>query len=226
MKHNTIYSLVFVLAMTLLTAGCRPALPADAPADTVAQSDEAARWQLLFAEYHRDFPAATLKDMYKYGFQDYFGPAHIVSDSLAGVRYVESEIRYLDSIGWRYNRHYEPLQLCGQYVRVNVLAVKEGCITTGRLVSALMRSGEHPDSSALAAWRALWPRVEQAIAPLADSLPDYAQDKAAIDSLLAAGRYVSHHSAAFNADNHYGYRLIRKDIFEAELLPYLAPQRP
>ncbi len=209
----------------LIFAGCRPADRVEAVSATAAEVEELARWQQLFADYHRAFPAATLRDMYKYAFQDYFGPAHIIGDSLSCARYVASEVAYLDSIGWRYGEPYEPLQLVGQHVRVNISTVKEGSLSIEKLVSALMRSGVPPDSAALVAWHGLWPEVEQAIAPLADSLTGYAEDKAFIDSLLASGQYVSHHSSAFNADNHYGYRLIRKDIFEQELLPCLVSKQ-
>lgn len=221
MRHNLFLSFFFVLAGALFVASCSPDNRSSASVPAPVVGDEQARLQQLFAEYHRDFPAATLKDMYKYGFQDVFGPAHIIGDSLSCARYVESEVAYLDSIGWRYREPYEPLQLCGQYVRVNVLTVKEGRLSTQQLVGALIRSGAVPDSADLVLWQKQWPQVEKAIAPLAADLPGYAEDKAFIDSLLAAGQYVSHHSSAFNAANHYGYRLVRKDIFDKELLPFL-----
>ncbi len=218
------YFLSMVAVLVLMS--CCPDKREGEPLPSAAEAEEQARWRQLFADYHRAFPAATLKDMYKYGFQDYFGPAHIIRDSAACARYVESELHYLDSIGWRYVEPYEPLQLVGQHVRVNLVTVRDGYLSVGQLVNALMRSGTPPDSTALAAWCKMWPKVEQTIAPLADSLPHYAEDKVFLDSLVASGAYVSHHSAAFNADNHYGYRLIRKDIFEHELLPYLAAKQP
>jgi hypothetical protein len=201
-----------LLLMLLPLNGCRSIHSA---------ATEQQRLTQLFIDYRRQFPAATLKDMYKYSFQDTFGPAHIIQDSLAGARYIESEIHYLDSIGWGYKVLYEPLLLRGQYVRVNVWAVKEGKITTGQLVSALMHSGVTPGAQEVAAWKAQWPEIEKAISQLPQPVVNFAQDSIAIAGVLQKGDYVSHHSASFNAAYHYGYRLIRKDIFEKELLPYL-----
>lgn len=196
--------------------GCQSARQKKTP-----DAQEQARVTALFTDYQRNFPSATLKDMYKYSFQDNFGPAHIIRDSLASAQYIESEIAYLDSIGWKYRELYEPLELRGQYVRVNVWAVKEGRLTTGQLVSALMRSGTPPDSLQVAAWRDSWPQVAQVLSRLPQPVPGFAQDSAAIEALLQRGDYVSHHSAQFNEAYHYGYRLIRKDIFEKELKPLL-----
>lgn len=52
-------------------------------------------------------------------------------------------------------------------------------------------------------------------------LPGYDTDKAAIDSLLSTGDYAFHHSDAFTNAYDPHYRIIRRDLFEAELLPYL-----
>ncbi len=186
MNRISIRSFFLLLMSLFLFANCRPADRVEESSATAVEKEEQARLQQLFAEYHRAFPAATLKDMYKYGFQDFLGPAHIIRDSLSCARYVESEMAYLDSIGWRYSEPYEPLQFVGRHVRVNILTVKEGKITTEQLVSALMRSGVQPDSAALVAWKNLWPALEQDIAPLADSLPEYAEDIALIDSLLTS----------------------------------------
>lgn len=187
----------------------------------VAPAGEQKRLTVLFADYQRAFPAATLRDMYKYSFQDYFGPAHIIQDSAACAAYIESEIGYLDSIGWGYEVLYEPLRVCGQYVRVNILAVKRGLLSTGQLTSALMRSGVMPDSAMVEAWSARWPQIEQAVAQLPQPVKGFVQDSADIASLLRRGKYVFHHSSSFNSVYHYGYRLVRKDIFEQELKPLL-----
>lgn len=53
------------------------------------------------------------------------------------------------------------------------------------------------------------------------NLPDYSSDKVAIDSLLDAGKYVMHHSRAYGVAYHPHYRILRRDIFEKEILPYV-----
>ena len=45
------------------------------------------------------YPEATLQDIYKGSFQDYFGPAHIVSDREAAKRYILRELATADTLG-------------------------------------------------------------------------------------------------------------------------------
>lgn len=171
----------------------------------------------LFCQYHENFPDATLLDYYKYCFQDYYGPAHLIYDTANAVKYIMDEIRYLDSIGWKYTAPYERLEVCGLYVRVNIKAVKDGLITAQELASALVRSGVLTDTITMEEWEDRWHEIIQSIRPL--NLPNYQEDSIAIDNLLAGGEYVSHHSARFNEAYHYGYRLIKRNIFRKELKP-------
>ena len=48
-----------------------------------------------FARIATDYPMATLQDLYKSCFQDYFGPAHIVADREGAVRYIRQELAEL-----------------------------------------------------------------------------------------------------------------------------------
>lgn len=175
----------------------------------------------VFTDYQQRFPEAELRDVYKYCFQDKFGPAHIITDSLACANYIEEEIGKWDTSGWRYDQLYEPLEIYGNYVRVNILAIKQGKITTGQLVSALLRSGTPPDSASLAEWPEEWNKILGDLNNMTIPFANFKQDSAYIAELFKNGEYVFHHSKRFNQVYHYNYRLIRRDIFEKELLPYL-----
>ena len=41
-----------------------------------------------------NYPQSTLQDVYKSCFQDYFGPAHIISNREAARRYIEYELAH------------------------------------------------------------------------------------------------------------------------------------
>ena len=56
-------------------------------------------------------------------------------------------------------------------------------------------------------------------------LPALEEDRLAIESLLGEGRYAWHHSRAYNEHYRPHYRLIRRDIFERELLPLIEAQK-
>ncbi|MDY5969095.1 MAG: hypothetical protein SPJ13_03640 [Bacteroidales bacterium] len=173
------------------------------------------RLNVLFEQYHEDFPEATLLDYYKYCFQDYYGPTHLIRDTMNTVQYILSEIHYLDSIGWKYTAPYEPLGVCGLYVRVNIKAVKDGKISAQELANALVKSGVDTDTITVDEWDGRWHEIIKSIKPL--NLPNYREDSIAIDALLDGGEYVYHHSKPFSEAYHYGYRLIRKSVFKKEL---------
>ena len=51
------------------------------------------------------------------------------------------------------------------------------------------------------------------------------KDLAAIDSLMAEGHYILHHSRIFNETYHPHYRIINRHIFEQQLKPALEKQQ-
>jgi hypothetical protein len=53
------------------------------------------------------------------------------------------------------------------------------------------------------------------------SLADYEQERAKIRSLLEQEKYVLHHSEPFTKAYDPHYRIIAREIFQKEILPYL-----
>lgn len=93
------------------------------------------------------YPQSRLSDIYKFFFQDKFGPGHLLSDTAQAGAYIRSELAQMedvtcspdiDSIGWEQN-----------FVRVNLILVKKGVITYGQLFRAFTESmkRELPDIS-------------------------------------------------------------------------------
>jgi hypothetical protein len=137
-------------------------------------------------KYAERYPAAESQDLYKLVFQDLYGPGHLLTDSLAAVRYISREVAemkdtYPEDIN-NVNDGPFPLYeytLCdSNFVRINLLLVKRGVISLDKLVSALLRSTE--------------------------GLP--APDP----------KFVMSHSTAFKAAYDPHYRIIRRDIFDRE----------
>ena len=46
----------------------------------------------LCREMHRQYPAATLQDLYKSCYQDFFGAEHLVGDTAAARHYLHEEL--------------------------------------------------------------------------------------------------------------------------------------
>lgn len=135
--------------------------------------------------YTEQYPAAEPTDIYKLVFQDLYGPGHLITDSLAAVRYISKEVDEMADP--RPNGTSFPLYeytLCdSNFVRVNLLLVKWGKISLEQLVSAVLRS--------------------------AKGLPS------------PNPKFVQSHSAAFKANYDPHYRIVRRDIFEKEILTNL-----
>lgn len=131
--------------------------------------------------YAERYPAAEPQDLYKLVFQDLYGPGHLLTDSIAAVRYIGREVDEMpDSTSLPL---YEYTLCDSHFVRVNLLALKRGTLQLGPFVSALLRSAEGLPT------------------------PD--------------PRFVLSHSQGFKEAYHPHYRIIRRDIFEREILPLL-----
>ena len=90
------------------------------------------------------YPQARLLDIYKSCFQDYMGAEHLVGNAEAARTYLEQELETTvieDLQPW----YYEPCGFNGNYVRVSLLAVKAGIISSDVLLDAFVRSANDPD---------------------------------------------------------------------------------
>ena len=93
-------------------------------------------------------PKATLQDIYKSCFQDCFGVAHALGSAEQVENYIAYESAkaesfesdYFESCGWR-----------GDFVRVNLKAVREGKISVSDLAQAFIASSVAAESY----WRVL-----------------------------------------------------------------------
>jgi len=165
-----------------------------------------------------DYPQSTLQDIYKSFFQDRFGPGHIVPDSAKAAAYLRRELSTVEDTCVLM---YEPTGDQGDYCRVALAAITSGRVPFDMYMSAFLRSVREVRSVDVEAWAAEWQQIERIIRGMGLSLPGYDADAAAIANMLADGHYAVHHSRRYN--EHYAphYRIIAKDIFEAEILPLL-----
>lgn len=172
--------------------------------------------------YMEQFPRSQLIDVYKYCFQDHFGPMHLSQsgtrpDSSACAGAMLREIEQLapnDS-----NPAYQYTAPSRQYVRVNLRLVRDGVLPLETLTSALLQSMTATGDIEL--WRSQWEQLLVDMPHVIIRPGNYAADSAAIASMLLEGKYAAHHSQHFNRAYNYHYRIIRADIFEKRLLPMI-----
>ena len=165
-----------------------------------------------------DYPASTLQDIYKSFFQDRFGPGHIVADTAQAAVYLRHELESVDNLDVKL---YEPTGEHCNYYRVALAAIASGKVPFDTYLSCFLRSVREVEAVDVEVWAAEWALKEKVIASMDLGLPGYAEDAAAIMELLSQGHYAVHHSREYNAHYAPHYRIIAKDIFEAEILPLL-----
>ena len=166
------------------------------------------------------YPEARLLDIYKSCFQDDMGAEHLVADVAGARSYLEQELSSTsveELLPW----YYEPCGVNGQHVRVSLRAVHEGLITIDDLLDAFIRSANKGGRLSVDQWAARWHDIVNRIDDMRLDLKCYEQDKQLIDSVLTQGRYALSHSPEYREAYNPHYRIVRRDIFEQEILPRL-----
>ena len=164
------------------------------------------------------YPSTTLQDIYKSCFQDYYGVAHLLSDRESVKRYIEYELSNADSL---VSSYYEPCGWRGEFIRVNLSAIRDGRITTDMLTDAFMASAEFSMKNSTEEWKILWQDVMNEARRTSPALKNFSEDSIAIAALLERGEYVMHHSKEYREAHHPHYRIIHRTLFERDILPHL-----
>ena len=187
----------------------------------VSSAQEIDKMQLRHAIEHQlaVYPQSTLQDVYKAFYQEHFGPEHMITDTAAVRKYLDHELTVMgDERGALY---YEPIGLEGNYVRVNIKLIKDGKLELGRFVQLLMSSAKQDSPMPLYDWRGQWQRLQTILNNVHPRPNNFESDAQRLQQMFDRGEYVFHHSTRFNQAYAPHYRLIRRDLFEQEILPLL-----
>ena len=167
----------------------------------------------------KKYPQATLQDVYKNNFQDYFGPAHIMAKREGVVRYLQQELEEMKQEGYLSGRgYYDPCGWRNNYYQVSLAVVADGLMTLDEFADAFIAGGgavpEVTDE-----WMQEWKLIKKAVKKAAPTIVGYGKDAEAIDSLIKDGKYVVHHSNRYVETYKPHYRIMRRDIFNALVYP-------
>lgn len=170
-------------------------------------------------DYLQRYPKATLLDIYKGSFQDVFGPAHLLTNREAVVRYIRHEMETAEKFE---EADYIPCGWQGNFLQVNLKVIADGRVPMETFVDAFMASANGIDTTLTQTFIADWTQIQQAVRKVAPQLKGFAEDSTFLSQLLEEGNYVVHHSQPFNTYYHPHYRIIRRDLFEEKILPHLS----
>ena len=164
------------------------------------------------------YPASTLKDLYKSYFQDYFGPGHLIKDTAAAKGYLLHELEQAERFD---TVLLEPTGYRHHFYRVNLVLVRDGIIPVDTFMHYFVRSVNSVKPITLQAWKKEWGVILEEIRDVRPGLANFSKDERFIDSLLQEGEYVAHHSRQYLEQYHPHYRLIHREIFDEHLSGYL-----
>lgn len=160
------------------------------------------------------YPEATLQDVYKSMFQDRFGVAHMLGSREAVEAYIEREVQLCDD-GSVVGSYFEPCGWRGDYVRVDLRAVRDGVMTVERLADIFICSAEYApkvDDVALEAWTKEWNTIMEQCRPRLSKIEGFERDSMLLAELIAGGEYVVHHSCRYNECYAPHYRIVHRNL--------------
>lgn len=180
--------------------------------------DVPVRAEAVLNAYMKRYPEAHLVDVYKFCFQDVYGPAHLIKDTAACRQAISEELALVDTADKRYPL-YEYVGIEGNYVRVNLSVIKDGRVPLDTFVNILIAGAKVEKPMPQYDWQGQWMRLQNILRHTSPIPQNFEADAASIADLLRKGRYVAHHSTHFDTTYNPHYRLIRRDIFEKQILP-------
>ncbi len=156
-------------------------------------------------------PESHLVDLYKYFFQDYFGPGHLISDTARSRKYLDYE---LENSGSFENFDVQNLLYKKQFHRVNLSVLADGKVDKELFLEAFYKSAENFKIPDVQIWMEEWNDIYRHIQNMNLELIDFEKEAQQIDSVLNSGDYVVHHSTDYIDLYDPHYRIIYKDQFK------------
>lgn len=155
---------------------------------------------------HRQYPEATLQDVYKTCYQDYFGAEHLVSDTASARLYLNKELEECRDTDMSLMPKREPTGFRHRFTRINLSCVVDGELTEKQLLDMFLEAAGK-DNAFGDDWVGEWEKIEN-IALKTNHL--WADPKLQADLREAAqNKRAVRHSEAFRNTYHPHYRIVK-----------------
>lgn len=198
MKHNPTVKFV-VLTAILLAVYAQDCIAASLPEDAVR----------TLCEYMvRTYPQATLQDLYKTCYQDFFGPGHMVTDSVSALKYIHGEMEEIKANGEDANGERiidEPTGFRHRFVRIDLRRIVRGEMSEVEVLRRFMEAA-NTATPVHDNWAAEWLQIELIALQVHPQWADAALQTALHDA-AKANRAV-HQSQAYRTAYHPHYRIV------------------
>ena len=154
------------------------------------------------------YPEATLQDIYKTMYQDRFGVAHILAERDVMSRYIAKEV--LQTSG-ECECYYEPCGWRGEYVRIDLRAVRDGLLSADELAEKLIATAALAEDVSSAEWQQEWASILEVSSDLVTGLENYESDLLLLNECAAQCQTV-HHSEAYREAYSPHYRIVHRSL--------------
>lgn len=202
-----------------LIAGLLFLVPLDMRSVTPETRSDSIRTALIYQRSY--YPASQYRDVYKIFMQDYFGPGHILNDTVAAKKYLQYELSNFEEFG---GPDFEPTGFQGNFYRVNLRHVISGRVPYDVFFESFVKSVQGivpPDS---VTWMNVWQEIDDEISAIGWTFENEEQDRKDLSEQFKKGEFIAHHSKAFNEANKFHYRIFSRKIFFDVIKPLLDSQ--
>ena len=156
-------------------------------------------------EIHAQYPVATLQDVYKTCYQDYFGAEHLVKDTASARQYLQKELDECRNTDMSLMPKREQTGFRHRFTRVNLSCVVDGELSEKQMLSLFLEAAGK-DNAFGDDWAAEWTKIESIAQKVC---PDWS-DQALQSELQEAARnkQAVRHSEAFRTAYNPHYRIV------------------
>ena len=156
-------------------------------------------------EIHAQYPVATLQDVYKTCYQDYFGAEHLVKDTASARQYLQKELDECRDTDMSLMPKREPTGFRHRFTRVNLSCVVDGELSEKQMLSKFLDAAGKGHAFGND-WAAEWTKIEGIALNVC---PDWA-DQALQAELqeTARNKQAVRHSEAFRTAYNPHYRIV------------------
>ena len=152
------------------------------------------------------YPLATLQDIYKTCYQDFFGAEHLMNDTAAARQYIHYELEQCRDTDLSLMPKCEPTGFRHRFMRVNFTNITEGQLTEEELVTMFVDAAGK-DNAFSDDWPTEWQKIEDVALKVN---PLWADDTLQSSLKMAAKEnHAVRHSDAFRNNYNPHYRIVR-----------------
>ena len=158
-------------------------------------------------EIHEQYPLATLQDVDKTCYQDYFGAEHLVEDTSSARQHLQRELDECRDIDMSQMPKGEPTGFRHRFTRVNLSCVVDGELSEKQMLSMFLEAAGK-DNAFGDDWVAEWSKIESIALKIC---PDWADATLQAELQQAAqNKQAVRHNEAFRNAYHPHYRIVRQ----------------